>query len=386
MATPDVRSLYELYRQIYGSQGSLLDGPQPEAKGLQFPGRAYTQQAEGPSVSGDYAPVGGVLGRSNWSQDTGAVTAAPNVVLAQMPLPLPRARPFGPIPPTGPRSIQESPNLQLPELHIPESVRDAWVAGTLLPWTAWRRMQGDGKPNGSTQEPGDVPSPNTPLGPPNGGPGPQAGILGLLAEAARRQSPSNDDEARSSEHPDPNYRELTRVPSPTYEWLDSFKRPLEGQATEGTPPEQFGRAADSRGAAASGSNASRKSSSEIESPPLVPDQEPPASASYDGGGAGGGGAGGNRSGGPDDNERGKECTERWLDEIENWCRQFWFIHPKYGRECKDRAKFRLQSCHGNAPEELDRYSMREVDPDDVKRFLARQRAEAKKRMRKRKKR
>ena len=324
MATPNLQSLYELYRQMYGSpSGPPEPAPSAAEASPQYPGGADTQQRELSRTSGAYAPLGGVLdgllpsptGRPQWGRFT-PMTGVPIGFGAPMPVgPFSLGRFRGLPIPFGPQDIPEIPMPPLPELHIPESVRDAWLAGALLPWTVWRRMHGDDGPSGNTQEPSDSPSPQPPLEqPPDGGGSPPIGILGLLAQAARRQqSAPNDDEQRLPK-PDPNFRRLMRVPS------------------------------DSESASGPRSEASRKRSPRTESPPLVPDQEP-----LDGGQGGGGGS--NANGGGDD-----YCDARWAVE-QGRCRQTRQKRANRGlteypwnhffQGCMTRARERFEGCYKN---------------------------------------
>jgi hypothetical protein len=86
----------------------------------------------------------------------------------------------------------------------------------------------------------------------------------------------------------------------------------------------------------------------------------------------GGGFGKRAKSGGNDNERRRECIQDWQDEKNDWCRQFGFVAPVYERICKERADVRLQQCYRNEPQE-GKFTMKEVDPEHVKQFLARQR-------------
>lgn len=274
MATPDLLRLYELYRQMYGGAGSPPRPSWPNAEtNPKYPRQTYTQPPELPRTGGEYAPADEVLpspaGRSQWGQYSAPVVGAPIGLGVPMPVgPFGFGR-FGGLPiPFGPPKITEIPMPHFPELPIPESVRGALLAGAVLaPWAARRQMQG----GGSTQEPNDRLSPQHPLAqPPNGGGSSSVGILGLLAEAARRwQSAPNDDEQRLSEQRDPNFRELRRVE------VTGAKKP------------------------------------KVDSPPLVPDDALPYPESKTGAApeAGGGGSGGGEGGDGND----EECAKEWAD-------------------------------------------------------------------------
>lgn len=277
----------------------------------------------------------------------------------QRPTPM-RGAPFGlrpPLPfppiPTRPEDVVEIPNPHL-ERFVPESTRNLWTLLALVPQVLWR--QGIG-PNGGAEESNELRQPDLPPEPPKRG-NPLPWYVGppVLEEEKRRQSGPDNSDPTSSEQPDPNFRQLLRVPI------------------------------DSERAGGSEVEAGRKRLPSTEAPPLVPDQAPPrieSDAAVSGGGSGGGADGGSGSGG-DDNERRRECTERWIDEKLNWCPQFWLAGRDYVNECKDRADQRLTQCHGNVPE-VDRFDWRQIDPKVVKRIRRRMESKTKRKTAKSKK-
>jgi hypothetical protein len=144
MATPDLRSLNELYRQMYGSQCGALAPARAEEE-AQYPGRASTRQWEAPVTNGNYVPTGGVLSGlvapptsiPQWMQGfmpAGGVLRAP---VSTAPFGLGRSFPM----PTGSNPVVEIPNPHL-ERFVPESTRNFWTAATLLPWILGRGMLG----------------------------------------------------------------------------------------------------------------------------------------------------------------------------------------------------------------------------------------------------
>lgn len=353
MATPDLRSLYELYRQMYGGSASPL-GPAGSESGIspQYPGQAYTQQRDIPRTSGGYAP-GGALGGFDPLPTGGPRWGQASVFLEPMPIgwrgpTSVRAfrRPFFPFP-SGPDTTIDIPMPKTPERHIPHGILGAGIVAALMPWILARRMQVDGRLDGSTEQQSDPSSPEPPLEqPPDGGGVPSTGILGLLLqEAARRLQSAPSEEQRLPERSDPDVRLLRRVPS------SSEREDAPGPEDSPRPLREIG------------------------SPPLVPEQEPPPTLS-DGDGDGNGGGDGGRGSGGNDNDRRRECTEAWMDETENWCPQFRFVGPGYERACVDRANDRLSTCHGNSPQP-DQYSMRDIPDEIVRKFWARQRAATK---------
>lgn len=294
MATPDLRSLYEVYRQIYGSLGSP---PMPAESGApaysQPQAPTVTPQPQIPKTNGDYAQGGGVFGGwspdpatgPQWGQNFPLMGPLPNGwrppmtfgrfggALGQAAMGVSAGLPFA----LG--GTAETPRMRVPDIHIPDAARDAVTAAQLFPWTVWRRMHGESKPDGMTEGRADIPSSRPPLGePPNGSGPPSLGILGLLIEEARRlQSTLVHNEQGSSDEADPDVRELRRVPS------------------------------DSDGVGGSGAEASRKRS-RVKSPPLVPNQVPPGNEAYSSsGGSTGGGGGGGSTGGGEENQDG--CDE-----------------------------------------------------------------------------
>jgi hypothetical protein len=145
MATRDLQSLYELYRQGYGGQIGLPQLPQP--------GRA-AQIHEPAGVSGNYSPTAGVLGY---------LPTPPAAVLAGMqnitpvgvgfrpPLSGTRLRLGGGVPmPDGSTSVQDMPDPHLERL-VPDWMRDFWAAGTLLPKIIASDTSGHGGRAGATQ-------------------------------------------------------------------------------------------------------------------------------------------------------------------------------------------------------------------------------------------
>ncbi len=185
---------------------------------------------------------------------------------------------FGlPFPPKlpNPNDVVEIPNPHL-ERFIPEWIRNGLITGSALPSIVLRGMQENDDPNEESQGLNDRPSPKTPFEqPPNRRPDPLGAITSFLAEQAqKRQSPPSEKKQAPPEKVDPNFRTLSRLPSPTYEWADAFKRPSEGATAESKSVGQGGRPDAVLGANGSGAQASRKPG-RIESPPLVPGDAPP---------------------------------------------------------------------------------------------------------------
>lgn len=191
MATPDLLSLYELYRRMYGG----LSGP-PQANW-------NPQNHELSGVSGQYLPTGGVLG----------VLATPPIPgPAWMQGPMPTGVGFRSLPPTprfgagrgiqipsGPGSVLEIPDPHLERL-VPGWMRDLWAAGTLLP-----RLQASGGAQESDASALSRP-PLPKLEDRSGGLGWYVGPP-VLEDERKRASPS----AGRAQEFDPNYRILERV-------------------------------------------------------------------------------------------------------------------------------------------------------------------------------
>lgn len=324
MATPDLRSLYELYRQIYGGQGNSVEPAQqrtPESP--RYPKRAYDQQSAALGGNDNYARAGGVLGGSvaspagtPWWAQQSAIAGGPSFAVRPPVSVRPRPGPF-PIPiPSGPNAIPEIPNPHIERL-VPETTRNFWIAATLLPWMLGRGMIGE-RPDGSSRAPNEGPSPIEK--PPNRGGSTPPWIMGpaVLEEERRRSAPSGDTDP--SERPDPNFRQLTRV------------------------------ASDSEAKGVSGAKPGRRPTPKVESPPLAPDQE----RSYwrdsleetlrEMGGAGGGsGDGGDPPNGGDD-----YCSERWgIEQGRCFARKKRSKKWKYLQGCLDRTTERQNMCVQN---------------------------------------
>lgn len=149
MATPDLQSLYELYRQLYGGQIESSQSPQPDRE---------TQNHKAAGVSGNYMPPGAALSH---------LRAPPAAVLAGMQSSMPVGMGFrAPLPGTrfrfgndvpmhgGSGPVPGSPNPHLESL-IPNWMRSFWAAGTLLPKIIASDISGRGGADSRTQG-GDV--------------------------------------------------------------------------------------------------------------------------------------------------------------------------------------------------------------------------------------
>lgn len=127
MAAPDLRSLYELYEQLYGGRIRPPQSLQPN------PG---AQNYDAGDLAGNHMPTGGVLGYL-----PAPPAAAPVWMRSAMPAKVgfPSPRPstrfdFGrrfPIP-DGSSSVQDMPDPHLERL-MPDWMRNLWSAGSLLP-------------------------------------------------------------------------------------------------------------------------------------------------------------------------------------------------------------------------------------------------------------
>ncbi|MGY4159036.1 hypothetical protein ACVINW_004878 [Bradyrhizobium sp. USDA 4461] len=230
-----------------------------------------------------------------------------------------RRLPFPPPPTFGPsNSTQQIPMPSMPP--IPDSLRYAWIAATLLPRLQRQWMTGQplidsddvasllrhfgnsvSSPDASKRDTGGDQPPYQP-------PGQPAGLLGLILKHRQlRQSDSGDESASSSSSSNQNTRELVRVPTT-----------VPSIAQQG---------------------ARNKSAS---------------------GGSGRGNNGGKRVGGGDDDDY---CLSRKYEE-ENECHQRWqdgeFAHPDHYDGCKQRAVTRWDMCNRNrgrpAPSEPPRWS------------------------------
>lgn len=157
MATPDVRNLYEQFRQIYGGQGASSDSAR-SAPQSQTPRTAYPLPLEAYGADDGYQSTGGVLGGAAsssssiplWAQafSPGGIAAGPRGIL-----------PFGPsmpgrfLPmPFGPGKIVEIPNPHF-ERVIPQSARDLWTAATLLPGILRDQEQQESGPTSPRPDP-----------------------------------------------------------------------------------------------------------------------------------------------------------------------------------------------------------------------------------------
>jgi len=175
---------------------------------------------------------------------------------------------------------------------------------------------------------------------------PQGGLLARLRELDEAEArPLDNGGSESVPAPlDPNLRQLTRVPSNL-------------RASDSPRPEAI-----------------RVPLPEIESPPLSPGEKPVPRTDERSSGSGGSDGGG---GGSDDNkkDRDRECNEQWQEE-KYACREFLPVDALCGtrheRECEDRAVQRLGQCFRGEPQR-EKFSMSEVDPECVRRFLKVQR-------------
>jgi hypothetical protein len=215
---------------------------------------------------------------------------------------------------------------------------------TVLPRTMQER---------DTQASPNVPSPEIPTGmPPNHDRGPQGGIFGLPLWLDQRQRQSSSTDDRRSEQRDPNFRQLSRIPSRTSgseasegsgaylpqpiteEWQPSNRfEPLRSYDDLDIPDFLRRRSAE-------------PTTSSSENPPYDPTPTWRSGRNYwgNGNGGGGGGGGGGR-GRRNDDENDDECGERRFEELGR-CQTYRndSVHPDYFPGCKDRAWYRWGLC------------------------------------------
>jgi hypothetical protein len=93
-----------------------------------------------------------------------------------------------------------------------------------------------------------------------------------------------------------------------------------------------------------------------------------------GGGPGKGGGNGKGDGNRGNGDNVHPCTERWIDEKDNWCPQFWKAGERWVSACESRAADRLRLCYRNkgpAPDEPDRYDWKDIPDKPIKRYSLR---------------
>jgi hypothetical protein len=244
--------------------------------------------------------------------------------------------------PLGPSQFVEIPNPHLERL-IPEATRNFWAAAALLPWILARGRLGNGKPNESAQQSDGAPLSKSPFQqPPNGGGSPLPWYVGppVLEEERRRSALS-----KRSEGLDPNFRQLTREPTPDQEARSAppdFVPSFPGWLAQARKSRKF------LGGSTGASNSFGKNTPKSKT-----------------GNSGGGYKGGARNTGGDDDDY---CTRRMYQERDE-CMDRWgegeYAQPDHYRGCIQRATDRWDACNRNGgtppPWESKKWSL---DPDE----------------------
>lgn len=218
--------------------------------------------------------------------------------------------------------------------------------------------------------PSSNPVGSVPSVPPSGaGTAPSGGLLGRLREleALERRTPASNT-GLVLPGKDPNFRQLSRV----------LGRPLE------VAPLVAGRndSPESRDPGAQNVEAlSRSPRQDLESINVYEQRVDGSNfPGYGGRGGGPGKGGGGRKGGgerddDDDDDGAHPCTQRWMDEISDWCPQFWKAGERWVSACEDRAAHRSRLCYRNGgspdPEEPDRYDWSQIPRKRIKTYSLR---------------
>jgi hypothetical protein len=201
--------------------------------------------------------------------------------------------------------------------------------------------------------------------PPVAARGPSGGLLARLRELDAMERQAAAGTGPSAPVRDPNFRQLSRI----------VVRPLE--------------VASSVVGRNNSAETSDPEAQKLEALPGYPRQNLERSSAYEqradgsnfpgyggkGGGPGKGGGGGNGDGRSNDDDDAHPCTQRWIDEVENWCPQFWKAGERWVSACEDRAGDRNSLCWGNGgfpvPGEPDRYAWNDIPRKRIKPYSLR---------------
>lgn len=250
------------------------------------------------------------------------------------------------------------------------------AAGRAIPQALERPSHLNGS-NGNTSSAGvryrgsqsELPSsagsvPSVPL--PSANPTPSGGLLGRLREleALERRSPAGNVGPISSEK-DPNFRQLSRIVvgpldvAPSIANGTNFRESLDPKAQDLEASSR----STLQGSGSSDEYVQRADGSDFRG------------HGGRGGGPGNGGGGGKGGGQSNDDDDAHPCTRRWMDEMDNWCPQFWKAGERWVSACEQRAGDRNSLCWGNGgfpvPGEPDRYSWSDIPRKPIKPYSLR---------------